>query len=150
MHIDKQEISICYDNKEIHAKKYCFWLCCTFWTSHWHIKCKINLERTFKRLRNWGIYWRLFLFGDPVRKFRSSHQRCSIKKLLLRISQKSQENTSVGVSFHLCWSPCNFMKRKLQRRYFPVNIADILRTIFLQNTSGRLLLEVKSENISQW
>ena len=33
---------------------------------------------------------------------------------------------------------------------FPVNIADILRTSFLQNTSGRLLLEVESENISQW
>ena len=30
---------------------------------------------------------------------RSSHRRYSIKKLLLRISQYSQENTCVGVSF---------------------------------------------------
>ena len=28
LHIKKQEISIYYDNKEIHAKKYCYWLCC--------------------------------------------------------------------------------------------------------------------------
>ena len=32
-------------------------------------------------------------------RFRSSHHRCSIKKLFLKISQYSQENTCVGVSF---------------------------------------------------
>ena len=31
--------------------------------------------------------------------FRSSHQRCSMKKVFLNISQNSQENTFVGVSF---------------------------------------------------
>ena len=30
LHRNKQEILIYYDNKKIHAKKYCFWLCCTF------------------------------------------------------------------------------------------------------------------------
>ena len=30
LHIKKQEILIYYDNKEIHAKKYCFRLCGTF------------------------------------------------------------------------------------------------------------------------
>ena len=30
-----------------HAKKYCFWLCCTLWASYWHTECKINWERTF-------------------------------------------------------------------------------------------------------
>ena len=31
---------------------------------------------------------------------RSSHRRCSIKKLYLKISQNSRENTCVGVSFY--------------------------------------------------
>ena len=31
--------------------------------------------------------------------FRSRHQRCSIKKLFLKVLQYSQENTCVGVSF---------------------------------------------------
>ena len=30
LHRNKQEILIYYDNKKIHAKKYCFWLFCTF------------------------------------------------------------------------------------------------------------------------
>ena len=32
-------------------------------------------------------------------RFRSSHQRCSIKKVFLEISQSSQENTCARVSF---------------------------------------------------
>ena len=64
LHIKKQEISIYYDSKEIHAIEYCSWLWCTFWASHWHIKCQINWERTFKRLLNWVIHRKkLFLFG---------------------------------------------------------------------------------------
>ena len=30
LHRNKQEILIYYDNKKIYAKKYCFWLRCTF------------------------------------------------------------------------------------------------------------------------
>ena len=42
---------------------------------------------------------------------------------------------------HLCWSlfgvfGVNFTKKKLQHRYFPVNITKFLRTLFLQDTSG--------------
>ena len=35
---------------------------------------------------------------------------------------------------------CNFIKNRLQHRYFPVNIAQFLRTTFLKNTWVRLLL----------
>ena len=58
------------------------------------------------------------------------------------------KNSAIFTGKHLCWSTCNFIKNELHRRCSPVNIADILRTTFLQNTSGRLLLEVESENIS--
>ena len=55
--------------------------------------------------------------------FRSSHQRCSIKKVFFKISLVSQENTSARL--HKC---------------FPVNFVNFLRIPFLQNLSGRLLL----------
>ena len=35
---------------------------------------------------------------------------------------------------------CNSVKKILQRRCFPVNLAKFLKTLFLKNTSGRLLL----------
>ena len=126
------------------------WFVTCIVTENWHIKWKINWERTFKRLHNWVIYRKDCFFFDPVKKFRRSHQRCSIKKLFLQIQQYSQEITCVGVSFHLCWSPCNFIKSRLPHRSFPVNIADILTTSFLKNTSRHLPLEVESENISHW
>ena len=46
------------------------------------------------------------------------------KKLLLIISQYSQENTCVGVSF---------IKKRLWRKCFPVNIAKCLRKPILKN-----------------
>ena len=39
------------------------------------------------------------------------------------------------------WRSGNFMRKRLQHRCFFVNYAKILRTRFLQNTSGRLHLE---------
>ena len=64
--------------------------------------------------------------------FRSSHQRCSIKKGVLKISQNSQENT--------CARPATLSKKRLWHKCFPVNFAKFQRTIFLLNTSGRLFL----------
>ena len=51
---------------------------------------------------------------------------------LLEILQNLQENTCSIVSF--------LIKRKLWHKCFPLNFAKFLRTLFLQNTSGRLLL----------
>ena len=65
---------------------------------------------------------------------RSSYQRCSVKKLFLKISQNSLENTCARVSF---------LNKRLWHRCFPVSFANILRTSFLQNTSERLLLNFK-------
>ena len=49
------------------------------------------------------------------------------------ISHNSQENTCARVSF--------LLKQRLWHRSFPVIFAKFLRTPFLQNTSGRLLLK---------
>ena len=62
-------------------------------------------------------------------KSRNSHEKCSLEKSPLR-------------KFWL--SPATLIKKRLWHRCVPVNSAKFLRTPFLQNTSGRLLLEIKS------
>ena len=44
----------------------------------------------------------------------------------------------------LCWSEaCKFIKKESLRRCFAMNFAKFLKTPFLQDTSGRLLLELR-------
>ena len=85
-------------------------------------------------------------FDSPkqlLKPIRSSHQRCSVKKGVLRKFAKFTGK-------HLCQShflnkvadfrPATLIKKRLWHRCFPVNFTNFLRTLFLQNTSGRLLL----------
>ena len=60
---------------------------------------------------------------------RSSHKRRSIKKLFLKVSQYSQENTFVGVSF-----------LETLTQVLLVNIAKFLTTPISKNNFERLLL----------
>ena len=46
----------------------------------------------------------------------------------------------VTISSYLYMRPATLLKKRLWRRCFPVNFVKFLRTPFLQNTSGRLLL----------
>ena len=73
---------------------------------------------------------------------RSSHQRCSLKKPVLK-------NFEMFTGKHLRWSlfliksqakACNLIKKRVQRRGFPVNIVKSLRTPILKNICERLLL----------
>ena len=41
-----------------------------------------------------------------------------------------------------CFRPANLLKQRFWYRCFPVNFAKFIRTPFLQNTSGRLLLNI--------
>ena len=43
--------------------------------------------------------------------------------------------------------PATLLKKRLWHRCFPVNFVKFLRTPFLQNTSGRLLVEMKLKDI---
>ena len=78
-----------------------------------------------------------------VNIFRNSHQRCSIIKDVLR-------NFARFAGKHLCqslflnkvagpWS-ATLLRKRFWNRCFPANFVKFLRTPFLQNTSGRLLL----------
>ena len=53
---------------------------------------------------------------------------------------------------HLCWSlfliklqayACNFIKRRIQNKCFPVKFAKFLKTPFLQNSSGSCFHKLK-------
>ena len=44
----------------------------------------MNWERIFKRLHNCAIIKKTASFWDPVIKIRMSHQRCAIKKDVLK------------------------------------------------------------------
>ena len=66
--------------------------------------------------------------------------RCSIKKLLFK-------NLAIFTGKHLCWSlffnenaglqSCNFFKKRLKHRRFPVNNAKFLRALVLINICER-------------
>ena len=72
---------------------------------------------------------RLNLIGG---RMRSSYRRCSVSKNALK-------NFAKFAGKHL--SQINFIKKRLWHRCFPGNFTQFLRTTFLQNTSGRLLLK---------
>ena len=69
--------------------------------------------------------------------FRSSHKRCSIKKTVPKTSQYPQEKA------------CNFIKKRLQHRCFPVNIAKFSWAPILKNICEWLLLYFYKKYILQ-
>ena len=74
--------------------------------------------------------------------YRSSHRRCSVKKSVLRNFAKFTCQSlffNVGAGLR----PTTLLKKSLWHRYFSVNLAKFLRTPFLQNDSGRLLLSLR-------
>ena len=63
-------------------------------------------------------------------------QRCSVKKVLSKISQNSQENTCARVSFliKLQPMPTTLLKKRLLYKCFPANFVKFLRRPFPPNT----------------
>ena len=72
-------------------------------------------------------------------QFRSNHQRCSVRKGVLRNFTKfTSKNLCQSLFFNkvVGLRPATLFKKRLQHRCFPVNLVKFLRTSFLQNTSG--------------
>ena len=72
-------------------------------------------------------YWK---YNVNQKIWRSSHRRCSIKKA-------APNNFAIFTEKHL--KACNFIKKRLQHKRFPVNNARFLRTPILKNIWERLL-----------
>ena len=64
----------------------------------------------------------------------TSHFMCVIKQ------PSYDENIEAAIG--VVHSVCTLLKRKLWHICFPMNFAKFLRTLFLQNTSGQLLLKI--------
>ena len=108
-------------------------------------------RKTFNRCNYRGKIYYCMTLSAKEKEFtslRSSHRRCSIKKMFLKILQNSQKTTRVGVSFiKKLPQVCNFLKKRLPHRCFPVNFVKLLRIPFFQNSSRRLLLYLSMEAI---
>ena len=74
------------------------------------------------------------------RTVRSSHRRCSIKKMFLKISLYPQETSLRESLFKRVagLKACIFIKKKLQHRWFPVNISKFLRLSVSKNICNQL------------
>ena len=103
--------------------------------------CKISITKLFCKTRyQFSAEWPL----NGTLGTRSSHQTCSIKKGVLRnFTKLSGKHLWQSLFFNKVAGlrPATLLKKRLWHRYFPVNFVKFLRTAFLQNTSGRLLLE---------
>ena len=76
-------------------------------------------KQTPKKTRTQGNFLEFQVFFKNTRL--AVVRSCSSKEVFLKISQK---DTCVGVS------PCNFIKKRLHRRCFPMKFAKLLRTPF--------------------
>ena len=81
-----------------------------------------------------------------VSSLKRTHRKCSKKKAVLKNYAILNGKHCVGVSLEQTRRPssCNSIEKRLQHRWFSVNIAKILRTPILKNMWERLLLRFKS------
>ena len=81
-----------------------------------------KFDMTWTKLNHYSSSRLQLFFKIECSRSGGSHWRCSLR----------------------CWGlhACNFIKKRLQQRCFPVNIAKILRTAFFKEHLGRLLLRV--------
>ena len=71
-------------------------------------------------------------------------RRCSVKKVFLKISQISQENTYFRVSFLIKPQVCNFIKKEALTRVFFCEFCEISKnTFFIEHLWWLLLLFLK-------
>ena len=77
------------------------------------------------------------------RTTRSSHRRSSIKKLFLKILQYPQVTPVLQFLFKkvAVLRACTFIKKRPQHRWFPLNIAKILRLPISKNICERLFFD---------
>ena len=97
-------------------------------------KNKIDLMHIFTDI--FKQYFITVILGNYI----SSHRRCSVKKA-------GRRNFAKFTGKHLCLRPATWLKKSLWHRCVPVNLAKFLRTLFVQNTSRRLLLYLYGKKV---
>ena len=88
---------------------------------------------------NRNRYGRSSIRKGVLRNFTNFTGKCL--SFLIKLQAKRKKKNLWHRYFHVNFTrPATLLKKKLWYRYFPVNFAKFLRILFLQNTSGRLLL----------
>ena len=84
--------------------------------------------------------------------YRSSHRRCSVRKGVLRNFAKfTGKNLCHGLFVNkVVGLACNFIKKETLAQVFSREFCKISQNTFLQNTSGRLLLNLIKNHISSY
>ena len=126
-----------------------------------HSRQKLNILRTKKASEvKWKVFFIIFkglsvtenclrLESASLMKsseYRSSHQRCSVKKGVLRNFAKF-----IGKHLHQCLffnkvtglRPATLLKKRLWYRCFPVDFATFLRTPFTENVWVNASVNIK-------
>ena len=89
-----------------------------------------DIKQQLKNMLSFKSSYRRCYVNKCSQKFRKFHMKTSLLESLL--------NKVAGIQV------CNFIKKRLQHRYFPVKFAKFLRTPILKNIWERLLLQFLS------
>ena len=101
-----------------------------------------------------------FFGREFLNNWKAVVRRCSVKKVLLEISQNSQENTCARDSFLIklqacifikkrLWRPATLLKKALCHRCFPVNFEKFLKTpSFTEHLQWLLLIALTA--VGSW
>ena len=93
-----------------------------------------------------GQYVNYIIFSLNFRNIEAVVRRDTSEQVFLKILQCSQEKICIGVFFKYAdLETCNFIKKRLQRRFFPLKLAKFLRLSFFTEHVRQLLLEISHE-----
>ena len=103
------------------------------------LNATVSIKQNLKSLEN-------ILLPEPVA------QRCSVKKVFLKTSQNSQEDTCVGVPFLIKFQApqaLNFIKKETPAQLFFCEFCEILKNTFFTEPLRWLLLHYQDSLIKQ-
>ena len=89
--------------------------------------CKLRINSVTERLSDEGHFITLL-----YHKIEAVVQRCSVKKVFLKISQNSQENTYAKGSFFLFF--CNFIKKETLALVLSCEFCEIFKNNYFYRT----------------
>ena len=96
-----------------------------------------------------------YFFGTTIRYVPSSHQRCSVRKCVLRNFAKFTGKSLRQIIFLIKLQasdhrPTTLLKKNLWNRCFPVNFVKFLRTPFYRTHLGNCFCTCNERTISSY
>ena len=99
-----------------------------------------NLHANTCSLILYGLNWPLKLLQSKV-----VARRCSVKKVFLKMSKNSQENTCARVS-NLQAAPATLLQKEASARVFSCEFCKFLRTLLLENNLSGCFCKITKYN----